>query len=134
PIATPSPSPTPTATATASPTPTATATASPTPTPTATASPTPTATASPPPGCASFFPPFHVETGTVYYCSTAAPMPGVTITFYSSVCGGQAGVSTTDSNGQYLFYAPFCKAGWGGYATCSKANQIPGSLGINSID
>ena len=117
PIATPSPSPTPTATATASPAPTATATASPT----------------PPSGCESnpFLPP--PMSGNVYYCSTSAPVPGVTIRC-QDFCGF-VGTTTTDSSGFYVIGLPsFCKSGNGGFLTPSQADRIPGSPGISTID
>jgi Dockerin type I domain len=91
--------------------------------------PTPTATATPP-LCELFIPPVPDMVGTVYYCSNA-PMPGVTVTIHT-FCSTAA--HSTDSSGQYRLVVPYCKTGISGYATCSKADQIPGSPGINTVD
>jgi protocatechuate 3,4-dioxygenase beta subunit len=101
---------TPSATPSASPTPTATASATPTPTPTASATPTPTSTPTPSPTASATPPAFAGETsisGRVTDLATGAPIAGASVYIYtaSGAYGSAIPVTSTDADGNYVFYS-----------------------------
>jgi hypothetical protein len=102
--------------------------ATPTPTPTATETPTPTAT---PKETPTATPAMASISGTATYCSNpigSNPVADATMT----LTGGPGGSTLTDGAGAYTFSG--LATGLSYTVTPNKANRVPGSSGINTVD